>query len=352
MTKSTKPLSLVTGACGFMGTHMVEVLAEAGHQIRATDLAECYQADDRKRGRFPSVLQKLGAEFIPSDLGRPETLAPLVKDVDYIFHIASVFNYTAPWSVLKKINVDGTKALWDYALQEKSLKRVVVWGAGGVYGLPDPEDLPLCEDTTPPAPCNNYLKSKWREEYLTMQYGREKGLKWTILRPTTVYGPRGVYGGGQMVMSAATMKISAMPKNFTARIPFIHAHDVCSAALYLADRKDAENQIFNTNDDSQMTTVEYFKYMADLMGHKFIELPAVPVSSLRNFALGAVDLVKILSSATGIPIPLERDPIEYVGRDFVYSNEKLHKTGYKFIYSDARDGLRDTVRWYQQEGWI
>ena len=57
----------------------------------------------------------------------------------------------------------------------------------------------------------------------------------------------------------------------------------------------------------------------------------------------------MFSSVTRIPIPVERDPIEYVGRDFVYSNEKLKKTGYKFIYADARDGLRDTVRWYQQE---
>ena len=140
----TKPKSLVTGACGFMGTHMVEVLAAAGHDVRATDLPSAWAGDDRTTGRFPSVVQRLGAEIIPADLARPETLEPLVKDVDYIFHVAGVFSYKAPWALLKRVNVDGTRALLDCALRAgNGLKRVVVWGAGGIYGLADPDDLPF-----------------------------------------------------------------------------------------------------------------------------------------------------------------------------------------------------------------
>jgi UDP-glucose 4-epimerase len=147
----SKPLSLVTGACGFMGSHMVEVLHAAGHEVRATDLPATLEADDRARGRFPSVCRALGAELVPSDLTKPRSLAPLVQGVDYVFHVAAIFNYTAAWETLYRANVLGTRALADHAAEEPSLKRFVLWGAGGVYGLPERWMLPLREDLAPPA---------------------------------------------------------------------------------------------------------------------------------------------------------------------------------------------------------
>jgi len=333
-----------------MGTHMVEVLAEAGHEIVATDLPDAYRADDKRRGRFPSVLRTLGVEFIPADLTQalPETLAALCKDVDYIFHVASVFSYSAPWRLLKRVNVEGTRALLDQARDNPRLRRVVVWGAGGVYGLPDPDDLPLREDTSPPAPCNAYLRSKWLEEHLVMRYG----LPYTILRPTTVYGPRAVYGGGQLLMSAATMPVVAVPRNFTARIPFVHARDVCRAALFLAEKEEANGEVYNLNDDSQLTTFAFFEFVAKVRGKKFVSLPPVPIETLRRVALKVADVAAFFSRLTGLPVSLERDSIEYLGRDFVYSNEKLKQTGFQFLYPDARDGIRDTLKWYELEGWI
>jgi nucleoside-diphosphate-sugar epimerase len=348
----SKPRSLVTGACGFMGTHMVEVLAEAGHDVLATDLPSAWEKDDRATGRFPGVLKRLGVEFVSADLARPETLEPLVKDVDYIFHIASVFSYRAPWSLLKHVNVDGTRALLDYALKDgKRLKRVVVWGAGGIYGLPDADDLPFREDSTP-VPGNDYLRSKWREEHLVMQYGQERGLPWSIMRPTTVYGPRGVYGGGQLLMGAAKMPIAMMPRNFTTHIPFVHVRDVCQAALHLAVTPAAKNQAYNLNDDTVMTTIEFFRYVAELRGHRFVELPALPVEKIRAVLLGVMDLITAVTELVGLPPAVERGPIEFLGKDFAYTNDKLKGTGYKFTYPDARDGIRDTLAWYQQEGWI
>ena len=94
MTK--KPLCLVTGACGFMGTHMVEVLAEAGYQIRATDLPAAYPEDNKKRGLFPSVLRNLGVDFVGADLTDKQSLAEVVKDVEIIFHIAGLFSHQFP----------------------------------------------------------------------------------------------------------------------------------------------------------------------------------------------------------------------------------------------------------------
>jgi len=350
--RSTHPLSLVTGACGFIGTNMVEVLCEAGHRVRATDLASAYQRDDRTTGRFPGVLKNLGVEFVPSDMTRPETLKEVVSGVDYVFHIAAIFNYSAPWEALKRVNIDGTRELCTLLLETKGFKKLVLWGAGGVYGFPPPEFLPIKEED-PKAPPNNYLKSKHEEEQLVMRLGRTQGLRYSIVRPTGVYGPRCVYGMGQMLMTTAKQKLLAIPRNFTSRIPFVHVRDVCSAALFLATHKEADSEAYNLNDDTQITMVEFMQFMGELSGRRVILLPPVPISPLKTLLLGAAFIDQQFSKRILKSSPhLERDTVNFLGKDIAYSNQKLKDLGYKFLYPEARTGVQETLTWYTNEGWI
>jgi nucleoside-diphosphate-sugar epimerase len=347
-----RPLSLVTGACGFMGTMMCEVLHEAGHRIRATDLAACHEKDDRAKGRFPSVIDKLGVEFVAEDLAHPHDLAALVKDVDYVFHIAGVFNYSSPWSVLYQVNVLGTEALIDAALAApKKPKRFVQWGAGGVYGLPSWRPGRPFRETDAVLPGNPYIKSKWLAEHAVME-AEKRGLSWSILRPTTVYGPRCIYGSAQMILGAAGMKVAAAPKNFTARIPWVHVKDVCRAALHVATVPAGANKIFNLNDDTQMGTSEFFRYMAGLTGAKFVELPSVPIDSMKPAIHAFAETMQKITGLLGVPSPVEADTIDYLNEDFAYANDQLKSTGFQFTYPDARDGLRDTLKWYRDAGWL
>lgn len=348
-----RPRSLVTGACGFMGSHMVELLHEAGHDVVATDLANAWGEDDRQRGRFPSIIRKLGVEFHPSDMRSPRTLAPLVEGVDYIFHIASIFSYSVPWDALYAVNVAGTRHLVDLALERAPrLQRLVLWGAGGVYGLPSHRPGPFTEDL-PPAPSNDYLRSKWFQEHLVMEYGRTRGLPYSILRPTTVYGPRGVYGGGQLLMGPAQMKVVAAPRNFTTHIPFVHVRDVVGAALHLAETESARGEVFNLNDDTLMDNVEFFRFVAEVTGHRFVALPPVPVRLLKTTLTALAHVLRFAADhVVRFAPPLEAGPIQYFGEDFLFSNEKLKKTGYRFLYPDARVGIRETLEWYRDQGWI
>jgi nucleoside-diphosphate-sugar epimerase len=347
-----RPLSLVTGACGFMGTTMCEVLAEAGHRIRATDLAAAHEKDDRAKGRFPSVLTKVGVEFVAEDFLKPRDLGALVRDVDYVFHIAGVFSYSAPWSLLYQVNVLGTEALIDAALaQSRKAKRFVQWGAGGVYGLPSWRPGRPFREGDAVLPGNPYIRSKWLAEHAVMEAER-RGLSWSILRPTTVYGPRGVYGSGQMILGAAGMKVAVSPKNFTGRIPFVHVRDVCRAALHVATNAAGTNRIFNLNDDTQMSTADFFRYMAGLTGAKFVELPSVPIEKMKPAIHAVAETMQRVTGMLGVPSPLEADTVDYLNEDFEYANDQLKSTGFQFQYPDARDGLRDTLRWYRENGWL
>lgn len=346
----SKPLCLVTGACGFMGTHMVEVLTEAGYPVRATDLPSAYEKDDRKAGRFPSVLKRLGVEFIPSDLTEPSTLDPVVKDVQLAFHVAAVFSYSAPWALLEKVNVDGTRELLDRLLDQATFSKLVYWGAGGVYDLDAP--IPFVEDETPLNPANDYLRSKHLAEQLVMQYGRDKGLRYSIMRPTTVYGPRGVYGGGQMLMAAANGPVGACPGNWNERIPFVHVRDVVGAARFLAETPKTDGEVYNLNDSSQMTNVEFFKFVADITGRPFLKLPPIPAGPLKKVLIPVARTMQAVAARLGTQSPLEADTVNYLGRDLTYSNKKLLGAGYTFEYPDARQGIADTILWYQRNGWL
>lgn len=346
------PFSLVTGACGFIGTNLIEVLSSAGHRIRATDLPEAYERDDRQRGRFPGVLRDLGVEFVPSDMTKPETLLDAVKGVETVFHIAAVFNYSASWETLKRVNVDGTRELCNLLLTERRFKKLVLWGAGGVYGFPPPEFIPVREED-PKAPPNNYLKSKHEQEQLVMRLGRTRGLKYSIVRPTGVYGPRCVYGMGQMLMPLVKTKRVMIPRNFTTRIPLVHVRDVCEAALFLSQNKSSNGEAYNLNDDTQMTVKEFMEYVAGIQNKPVTLLPPVPIEPLKALLLGAAFLENRVSKYITHKAPnLEEDTIRFLGKDIAYSNQKLKELGYRFVYPDARKGLEETLAWYRKEGWV
>ncbi len=346
----TKPLCLVTGACGFMGTHMVEVLRDRGFPVRATDLPSAYRKDDKVRGVFPSVLKRLDVEFVPADLTDPKSLDPVVKDVSYVFHIAAVFNYSASWNLLEAVNIAGTRSLLERLRYGDSFKKIVFWGAGGIYDLES--SLPITEQS-PVLPANDYLRSKWEAEKLLRRFSEEHKMAFSIVRGTTVYGPRGVYGGGQMLMAAATMAVSASPANWTFRIPFVHARDVCGAALHVARKPATDGEDYIVNDDSQLTNVDFFRFAAQLTGHPFVKLPPVPIRPLKAVLKPTARALQWISkNVTHVQSPLEADTVDYLGLDIVYSNDKLKETGYQFQYPDARHGIAETLAWYGRNGWI
>lgn len=343
-----RPVSLVTGASGFIGSHMLEVLREAGHQIRATDLPGSLAATPAP-GRYPDLVRSLAAEIVPADLCH-DGLAELVKGVDYVFHIAGLFKYSAPPQLLEAINVGGSIRLLEaLQLHNPGLRRFVLWGAGGAYGKPNPDLLPMHEDTHPKLPQTAYLQSKWRQEQAVGEFCEANGLSYATLRPTTVYGPRGVYGGGSLMVQAAVPK-PKLPRNFTFRIPFVHARDVARAALHVATHPKAHGQAFNLVDDTPYRTVDFFRMMAERQGRTLTLLPPIPIALLRWGMKAAALVMEPLAKRSGKTPLLERDLATLFGWDFWMSNDKLHQLGFEFEYPDVAKGVPETLDWLKEAG--
>lgn len=344
-------LALVTGACGFVGSHMCEVLQEQGYTVRATDLESVYNTTGPERGRYPSAIKKLGVEFIPSDLTKKETLKPVVKDVDVVFHPAAIFDYWASYELLKRVNVDGTQNLCEALHEEGKAKRLVNWSTTGVYKM-SVEPVVINEEFPKDSPVL-YCKSKWEQEMTVDAFCKNNSLSYTTIRPAPVYGPRNVYGVAQLILPLPKIPVVSLPKCLTNAMPFIHARDLCRAALFLSEKEEARNQAYNVSDDTKMTQIEFFQYLAQLLGKRFIGLPWIPMSHIKFWAGITASLLDVVSRRITHKRPLlEKETIPFFGVDFVFDNTKLKNLGFEFKYPDARAGIKETVEWYKKEGWM
>lgn len=333
-------LCLVTGACGFVGTYMCELLAQKGFKVRGTDRA----------GLDTTNLSSLGVEFVPADLTQKETLKPAVSGVEYVFHPAAVFDYSAPWELLERVNVGGTTNLCEVMAEAGAIKRFVNWSTVGVYGTPRKELLPYTENS-PVVPGNLYEKSKKKQEEVVEAFYQKHKLPYTTIRPTPIYGPRNLYGVAQMVLTPALLHAIVIPKNFTFRMPFAHVKDICGAAFHLSQKPEAAGQIYNVADDSRLTNYEFMSFLGDMYQKKVIAFPYFPASHARFWMMVISWFMAKWSKYVSHKRPLlELETSRYIGVDYVFSNEKLKGTGYTLLYPDVRKGMAETIRWYYENG--
>ena len=323
--------ALVTGACGFVGSHMVELLLSRGYSVVATDK------------KLDGVSNASNVEFRVSDVTDIETLRPLFGGIDLVFHIAGLFDYWAPYERLHKVNVGGTRNLCEVAL-DYDIESLVVWSSGSVYGMPG--EIPVRE-TTPPKPLNNYEKSKAEEEQAAREFYEQNGLPVTILRPASIYGPRSKYGTSVLLFLLARGQLPAIPGDGRSRPATVHVRDVVGAAEYLADKGTAIGESFNVADDSRYSVEELLLAVTQMLGVRIYKFH-IPISVLNLVA----QLSEWQARLKGTRPRVEKESIRYLTYDSLIDNSKIKAAGYELLYPDPVTGLGETIEWYKREGWL
>ena len=321
-------ITLVTGAAGFMGSHLVEYLAAKGVRVRAT-------ARPRKDTSF---FDRLGVEYIGADLTKPETLPPLFAgNVDRIFHLGAICNFSTPYDRLFPTNVLGVEHITGLAL-EAGVKRYVHVGSTSVYGYY--KGTPFREDSLRD-PQDAYGRSKKSgEDVIWRRIG--EGLPAIVTRPCTVYGPRCNDGAGK-AFSRPTA-ITAIPGSGKQLLSNIRAEDVAAAVDYLSRLENATGQAYNLAEDPYPSIEEALSLAAFAFGTKpaKIHLPLWLVKV-------AARIDGIISAGKGKIPDLEYDAVNYLYQDYVVDNTKLKKTGYKLMYPDFRQSMHQMKEWYDKE---
>jgi UDP-glucose 4-epimerase len=180
---------LVTGAAGFIGSHLAERLIKEGYEVRGVDSFLDYYPRMIKEHNIKSLNGKKGFEFIEGDILGLD-LDKLLGGIDAVFHQAAIAGVRSSWGVrfdeYVRNNISGTQLLLE-ACKDRRLKKFIYASSSSVYG--DSDELPI-KETSPARPVSPYGVTKLSGEQLAYLYYKGYGVPVVSLRYFTVYGPR------------------------------------------------------------------------------------------------------------------------------------------------------------------
>lgn len=182
---------LVTGAAGFIGSHLSEALLERGYDVRAVDSFDDFYDRALKDANLSAPSSSPRFSFSEADLSSAD-LEPLLRDVDTVFHMAARAGVRTSWGEgfepYVRNNVMGTQRLLEASVRA-GVRRVVYASSSSIYGETDESRLPTSEDE-PGRPISPYGITKLAGEHLLTAYGLASALEVVGLRFFTVFGPR------------------------------------------------------------------------------------------------------------------------------------------------------------------
>jgi nucleoside-diphosphate-sugar epimerase len=177
---------LVTGAAGFIGSHLCERLLHDGHTVTGVDAFIPYYPRSVKEANLAASRQHHRFSFLPLDL-RTDRLDEALTDVEVVFHLGAMAGLAQSWTdfdLYQSCNLTATQRLLD-SLRRRPLRRFVYASTSSVYGRHASGD-----ESLPTRPISPYGVTKLAAEHLCRAHHDEFGLPLVVLRYFSVYGPR------------------------------------------------------------------------------------------------------------------------------------------------------------------
>jgi UDP-glucose 4-epimerase len=268
---SARPVAIVTGGAGFIGSHMVDLLLDRGFRVRAID--------NLVSGRAANLAHHRGHPDLVLDERDVRALAP----GDALFAgAASVFHFAGIGDIVPSIerpldymaaNVNGTLAVLE-AARHAGVRKLVYAASSSCYGIPDEYPTP---ETAPIRPEYPYALSKYLGESAVLHWGKVYRLPVVSLRIFNAYGPRsrttGAYGAVFGVFLA--QKIHRRPFTVvgdgTQRRDFVYVTDLARAFLLAAESPDA-GEVFNAGSGNPQSV----NRLVELLGGDVVHVPKRP----------------------------------------------------------------------------
>lgn len=327
-----KNISVVTGASGFVGSHVVDKLIAEGHQVKCI-----------LRGTSSTRwLENKPVEIFDSGLFDKDVLRKVLKDADYLFHIAGVVKAKDEEGYFKG-NVETTNVLLDVLCEvNPNIKRVVIVSSLTACG-PSLDGYPVSEETQE-HPITAYGRSKYAQEQLAKKYMDK--LQITIVRAPAVYGARDT----EIYLFFKTYKqgLMALIGFDKKKLSLIHVDDLTNGIFLAAVSEKAIGQTYFIGSEQYYDWNQIGVVCNNAFGKKAftIRIPHFLVYTVAAFAQFFA-----MFSSSAATFNLEK------ARDFVQTSwmcdvsKAVRELGFHQTVS-LEEGIKRTVDWYREMRWL
>lgn len=253
---------LVTGADGFIGSHLVEMLVKEGAKVKALS----YYNSFNYWGWLEDIKDLSRIEVISGDVRDPHFCKHITKNVDVVFHLAALiaipYSYVAPDSYVDT-NVKGTLNICQAAL-ENGCQKVIHTSTSEVYGTA--RYVPI-DEKHPLQPQSPYSASKIGADAMAMSFFNAFNLPLTIVRPFNTYGPR---QSARAVIPTIISQIAAGTKEIkvgdvTPTRDFNYVEDTCSGFIAVAKCDDLVGHEVNVGSNFEISVADTFELIKKIM---------------------------------------------------------------------------------------
>jgi dihydroflavonol-4-reductase len=320
--------ALVTGATGFVGSHLVEALQNRSIEVTALARSASKAAD----------LSRRGVRVVNGDLHNSAGLEQAVRQQDIVYHVAGVVAASDEAAFLHA-NRDGTRNLLTAA--ERGGRPYFVLVSSLAAAGPAPRGAPLL-GTEPPHPVTAYGRSKLAAEQLV----RRSSLPWSIIRPPIVYGPRD--REVLKVFRLAKYGIAPVFGDGSQELSAVHAADLARALTAVVGASPAIGGTYYACHPEVFTSGELGHAVAAAMGCSVVSV-RIPHAVGRALLAVTETCARLTRQATILTTDKAHEFFQpaWTGDPAALSRA----TGWRAQY-DLASGLADTYRWYREAGWL
>jgi dihydroflavonol-4-reductase len=329
--------AFVTGGTGFVGSRLVEVLLERGHDV------VCLVRNTAKLNRrFPHN----PPDVVQGDLADRDALRKGCDGAQVIFHSAGL-TAARDRNEFFAVNADATRRIAEVAAEvTPDLERFVYVGSQAAAG-PSKRGTPKTE-SDPADPVSDYGRSKLAGE----KAARECGLPWTVLRPSSVYGPHDT--AFLTVFKAARLGVMPTFGDGKQELSLVNVDDLVEAMLGALSPEGACKTYFVCHPEvTDATQFAHAVYLAVKGCNGESETRPIIIHLPDWMARGALHVTGGVARFAGRATLLSSDKAnEFLADAWTCSPEALRNdTGWEAKIS-LQDGLRHTARWYKEHDWL